>query len=343
MMVKTAIVILNWNGLEFLKTFLGIAVKNSASPGTVVYVVDNGSSDGSADWVAESFPSVLLIKSDKNLGFAGGYNFATQQIDAQYFILLNSDIEVTEGWTEPLVSFMEKNVSVASCQPKILSWNNRENFEYAGAAGGYMDKYGYPFCRGRLFHSIEKDEGQYDTVKEVFWTSGACMIVRAEAWRRCGGFDSDFFAHMEEIDLCWRFHLAGYRVCFIPESLVYHVGGGALPYNSPFKTYLNFRNNLFLLYKNLPDKKLHSVLFIRKLLDGIAAISFLISGKTENIKSLWNAHVDYYRSIKSLKEKRESVKRLSVKQSVNLILNKSIVFEFYIKGKRTFSELKTNI
>jgi GT2 family glycosyltransferase len=342
-MVKTAIVILNWNGLKFLKTFLGIAVKNSASPGIVIYVVDNGSSDGSADWVAEYFPLVLLIKSDKNLGFAGGYNFAMQQIDAQYFILLNTDIEVTEGWTEPLVSFMEKNVGVASCQPKILSWNDRENFEYAGAAGGYIDKYGYPFCRGRLFHSIEKDEGQYDTVKEVFWTSGACMIVRAEAWRRCGGFDSDFFAHMEEIDLCWRFHLAGYRVCFIPESLVYHVGGGALPYDSPFKTYLNFRNNLFLLYKNLPDKKLHYVLFIRKLLDGVAAISFLVYGKPANIKSLWNAHIDYYRSIKSLKRKRESVKRLSVEQSVNLILNKSIVFEFYIKGKRTFSELKTNI
>jgi GT2 family glycosyltransferase len=341
-MVKTAIVILNWNGLEFLKTFLGVAVKNSASPGTVIYVVDNGSSDGSADWVADTFPSVLLIKSDKNLGFAGGYNFALQQIDAQYFILLNSDMEVTEGWTEPLVSFMEKNTGVASCQPKIRSWNNRENFEYAGAAGGFIDKYGYPFCRGRLFYSIEKDEGQYDTFKEVFWTSGACMIVRAEAWRRCGGFDSDFFAHMEEIDLCWRFHLAGYRVCFIPDSLVYHVGGGALPYNSPFKTYLNFRNNLFLLYKNLPDKKLHYVLFIRKLLDGVAALSFLISGKPANIKSLWNAHMDYYRSIKSLKEKRKSIKRLSVKQSENLILNKSIVFEFYIKGRRTFSELKTN-
>ena len=226
-MDKTAIVILNWNGIDYLQRFLGTAVKNSVSPGTVLYVADNGSTDGSVDWIAKNYPSVRLIKFDKNLGFAGGYNLALQQIDAEYFILLNSDIEVTEGWTGPLISFMEKNIEVASCQPKILSWYNKEYFEYAGAAGGYIDILGYPFCRGRLFDSIEKDKGQYNTTKDVFWTSGACMIVRAEAWRRCDGFDADFFAHMEEIDLCWRFHLAGYRVSFIPDSVVIAANGNS--------------------------------------------------------------------------------------------------------------------
>jgi GT2 family glycosyltransferase len=342
-MDKAAIVILNWNGIEYLKRFLGATVINSISPGILIYVADNGSKDGSADWVAKNFPSIKLLRFDKNLGFAGGYNLALQQIDTEYFILLNTDIEVTEAWTKPLISFMELNQDVASCQPKIRSWIKKEHFEYAGAAGGFIDKYGYAFCRGRLFNSIEKDEGQYDTAKDVFWTSGACMIVRAEAWRRCNGFDADFFAHMEEIDLCWRFHIAGYRVSYIPEPVVYHVGGGVLPYDSPFKTYLNFRNNLFLLYKNLPDKKLHYVLFIRKLLDGVAAFFFLISGKFRDVKSVWSAHIDYYKSIRSLKGKREMVKKLAVKQSINTIMNKSIVFEFYIRGIRTFNKLKTNI
>jgi GT2 family glycosyltransferase len=342
-MDKAAIVILNWNGIDFFKRFLDTTVKNSASPETAIYIADNGSTDGSPDWVAKNFPQIRLIRFDKNLGFAGGYNLALQQIDAEYFILLNSDIEVTEGWTKPLISFMDNNRDVASCQPKIRSWHNKENFEYAGAAGGYIDKYGYPFCRGRLFQSIEKDEGQYDTTEDIFWTSGACMIVRDEAWRKCNGFDADFFAHMEEIDLCWRFHLAGYRVSYIPEPVVYHVGGGVLPYNSPFKTYLNFRNNLFLLYKNLPDKNLHYILFIRKLLDGIAALVFLISGKFDNLKSVWNAHIDYYKSIRLLRGKREMVKKLQGNQLIKTIMNKSVVFEFYIKGIRTFDKLKTNI
>lgn len=341
-MDKTAIVILNWNGIEYLKQFLGTVVKNSSSPGTVIYVADNGSTDGSSDWVALNYPSVRLIRSEKNLGFAGGYNFALQQVDAKYFILLNSDIEVTEGWTEPLIDFMEKNSDAAACQPKIRSWNKRDDFEYAGAAGGYIDKYGYPFCRGRIFYSVEKDEGQYDTSADIFWTSGACMIVRADAWRKCYGLDADFFAHMEEIDMCWRFHLSGYRVCYIPGSVVYHVGGGSLPYDSPFKTYLNFRNNLFMLYKNLPDKKLHYILFVRKMMDGLTAVSYLFTGRFGNIKSIWNAHLDYYRNIGPLKEKREAVKRLSVSQTVKFILNKSIVFEFYIKGKKNFSELNLN-
>jgi GT2 family glycosyltransferase len=341
-MDKTAIVILNWNGLEFLRKFLGTVIQYSGSPGTSVYVADNGSTDDSVKWVADNCPMVRLIKIEKNLGFAGGYNLALEQIQADYYVLLNSDIEVTPGWIEKLVTFMDKNPGVAGCQPKILSWNNREFFEYAGAAGGYIDKYGYPFCRGRIFDNLEKDDGSYNSIIDVFWTSGACMIVRATAWRECLGLDPDFFAHMEEIDLCWRFNIAGYRLCCIPESVVYHVGGGTLPYNSPFKTYLNFRNNLFLLYKNLPDKGLHSIMFIRKLLDGVAAIRFLVSGKFKNTAMVWRAHMDYYKSIKTLKMKREIVKKLKSGKSKNLIMNKSIVFEFYVKGIKTFRRLKTN-
>jgi hypothetical protein len=342
-MAKTAIVILNWNGLEFLKKFLGAIVELSSSPETEIVLADNGSSDGSTEWAEENHPSVKIIRLNNNYGFAGGYNLALQQIDTDYFILLNSDIEVTPGWTRPLISFMDKNPDVAACQPKILSWYNRHMFEYAGAAGGYIDKYGYPFCRGRIFSNTEEDSGQYDSQKDIFWSSGACMIIRAEAWKKCGGFDPDFFAHMEEIDLCWRFHNAGYRICFIPGSIVFHVGGGMLPYNSPFKTYLNFRNNLYLLYKNLPEGTLHKTLFIRKLLDGLAALSFLMTGKVAYFGAVWKAHRDYYKNIGALKMKRAAISKLNKVRSLFEILNKSVVFEFYIKRKRTFIELNMNI
>jgi GT2 family glycosyltransferase len=341
-MVKTAIVILNWNGIDFLKRFLGTVVKFSTAEDTCVVLADNGSTDGSADWVQENFPLVRIIRLGKNFGFAGGYNNALQQIDSEYFILLNSDVEVTPGWLAPMISFMEIHPEAAACQPKILSWQNRNSFEYAGAAGGYIDKYGYPFCRGRIFNIIEKDSGQYNSVTEIFWSSGACMIVRAEAWHKCMGFDADFFAHMEEIDLCWRFHKAGYKVFFIPESVIYHVGGGALPYHSPFKTYLNFRNNLFLLYKNLPERNFHTILFIRKLLDGLAALQLILTGKLYGVKSIWKAHMDYYKNISILKEKRLLVKTFTKEEYSNAVLNKSVVFEFYIKRRKTFDKLKMN-
>jgi len=340
-MHKTAIVILNWNGIGYLKKFLGTVVKYSMIPETVVCVADNGSTDGSIEWVADNYKYVKLINFDKNYGFAGGYNMALDQLDARYFILINSDVEVTDGWLDPLVSFMDDNLNVASCQPKIRSYYNRDYFEYAGAAGSFIDKYGYPFCRGRIFNKVEKDFGQYDTRTDVFWSSGACMIVRADAWKKCGGFDSGFFAHMEEIDLCWRFNKAGYRVSYTPESLVYHVGGGSLPYDSPHKTYLNFRNSLFLLYKNLPDNKLHTILFIRKLLDGLAAFIFLLKGNTANVKSIWKAHIDYYKNMSELKGKREMVKKIEVLHSPAKILNKCIVFEFYVKGNKTYDSLYT--
>jgi GT2 family glycosyltransferase len=338
-MSKTAIVILNWNGLGFLKMFLEIVVKYSVDDETMVCVADNGSTDGSPEWVAENFSQVKLILFDKNYGFAGGYNLALSQLDAKYFVLLNSDIEVTGKWLLPLVTLMDNNPDVASCQPKILSYYHKEQFEHAGAAGCFIDKYGYPFCRGRIITKVENDNGQYDSSIDVFWSSGACMIVRSDAWKKCGGFDADFFAHMEEIDLCWRFNKAGYRVCFLPDSVIYHVGGGTLAYSSPFKTYLNFRNSLFLLYKNLPDNRLQRVLFIRRLLDGLAAIYFLLQGNFRSVGAVWKAHMDYYQALDKLRIKRTDVKKLEVSHFDAHVLNKSIVFEFYVKGNKTYKSL----
>ena len=338
-MAKTAIVILNWNGLVFLKMFLGSVIKYSTDNETFVCIADNGSSDSSTEWVAQNFSEVKLIKLDKNYGFAEGYNLAINQLDARYFVLLNSDIEVTENWLHPMVTFMDNNPEVASCQPKILSYSHKDHFEHAGAAGCFIDKYGYPFCRGRVINIIEKDMGQYDTPTDVFWSSGACMIVRSEAWKKCGGFDGDFFAHMEEIDLCWRFHKAGYRVCFLPDSVIYHVGGGTLPYSSPLKTYLNFRNSLFLLYKNLPDERLKRVLFVRRILDGLAAIFFLVKGSFRSVSAVWRAHMDYYKALNDLRIKRKAVKQLEIDPAMESVLNKSIVFEFYVKGNKTYKSL----
>jgi GT2 family glycosyltransferase len=338
-MNKTAIVILNWNGIDYLKKFLPTIIKYSSNSKTIIAVADNGSTDGSCDWIAKTHKDVILIQLDRNYGFAEGYNKALSQIKATYYILINSDIEVTDGWIEPLVDQMDNNPDLAACQPKILSYNNKELFEYAGAAGGFIDKYGYPFCRGRLFDIVEKDNGQYNNTTDVFWSSGACMIMRSAAWEKCGGFDPAFFAHMEEIDLCWRFNKAGYRVSFLSGSVVYHVGGGSLPYNSPFKTYLNFRNSLFLLYKNLPDSKLRKVLFVRKLLDGLAAIKFLVNGNSGSCRAVWKAHIDYYKSTGDLKLKRKMIRNMDRKKSSENILNKSVVFEFYVRGKKTYEDL----
>ncbi len=339
-MNKTAIVILNWNGLGYLKMFLGNVVKHSLFADTIICVADNGSTDGSPDWIYENYKEVRLIRFDKNYGFSDGYNLAINQLDAKYFVLLNSDIEVTDGWLPPLISYMDNNPDVASCQPKILSYNRKVHFEHAGAAGGFIDRYGYPFCRGRIFDIVEKDTGQYDSQIDIFWSSGACMIVRTEAWKKCDGFDPAFFAHMEEIDLCWRFHKAGYRVSCLPGSVVYHIGGGSLSYDSSFKTYLNFRNSLFLLYKNLPENNFHTILFKRKLLDGMAAVMFILKGKFGSVKSVWKAHMDYYKSNSELKTKRKLVKKLETVHFHAKVLNKSIVFEFYVKGNKTYNSLK---
>lgn len=342
-MIKTAVVILNWNGINWLQKFLDNVVTCSEGNDTIVCVADNGSTDGSAAWVAENHKNVRLLAFDRNYGFAGGYNLAVSQIDATYFVLLNSDVEVTPGWLLPLISCLDNNPDVAACQPKIRSYASKDFFEYAGAAGGFIDKYGYTFCRGRLFDSVEKDDGQYDDALDIFWATGACMMVRHEAWKKCGGLDADFFAHMEEVDLCWRFHIAGHRVAYVPGSVVYHAGGGALPYNSELKTYLNFRNSLYLLYKNLPDSALHLVLFKRKILDGFAALMFALKGSIKSTRAVWKAHKSYYKNLASLKSKRNTVKELSSGKPVYQILNKSVVFEFYIKRERTYSKLMKNI
>ncbi len=338
-MIKTAVVILNWNGIEWLQKFLETTVKQSVSADTMVYVADNGSTDGSVEWVAETISAARIIQLGSNYGFAGGYNYALAGITAKYYILLNSDAEVTEGWLGPLTEYMDQNPDVAACQPKIKSFFNKDHFEYAGAAGGYIDRYGYTFCRGRIFDHIEKDEGQYNNIADIFWASGACMMVRADAWKKCGGFDDDFFAHMEEVDLCWRFHLAGYRVACIPQSVVYHVGGGSLPYDSDKKTYLNFRNNLFLLYKNLPGTKLKKIIFLRKILDGLAAAMFLLKGRPKSLKAIRMAHRDFRGSIDSLREKREAVKSITHGEGDNFLLNISIVERFYLRGQKIFSSL----
>ncbi len=338
-MVKTAVVILNFNGLKYLEMFLGDVVARTAGRETVIYVADNGSTDGSAEWVSGTFKDVNLIRLTENHGFAEGYNLALALIDAEYYVLLNSDMEVSPGWLSPLINHLDDNPDAASCQPKILSYHKRDHFEYAGAAGGFIDKYGYPFCRGRILNHTEKDTGQYDSPADIFWSSGACMAVRAEAWKKCGGFDPGFFAHMEEIDLCWRFHKSGYRVSYIPRSSVYHVGGGTLSYQSPFKTFLNFRNNLFLLYKNLPAGKLRRILRVRKILDGVAALFFLLKGEFRSAAAVWKAHMEFYRNKSVLKEKRKSVSELTIIENPPMILNKSIVFEFYIKGNKTFTRL----
>ena len=338
-MVKTAVVILNWNGLKFLRMFLSDVIRHTADTDTEICVADNGSTDESPEWLASEFKNIRLIRLDKNHGFAQGYNLALEQINAQYFVLLNSDIEVTEGWLKPLVTFLDSNHDVASCQPKILSYHRKDYFEYAGAAGGFLDKYGYPLCRGRILSKVEKDTGQYNSQSDIFWSTGACMIVRSDAWKRCGGFDPDFFAHMEEIDLCWRFHKAGYRVSFVPGSTVYHVGGGTLPYNSPFKTYLNFRNSLFLIYKNLPERDFKNILIKRKFLDGIAAIFFLVKGQFSSSWAVLKAHFDYYKSIDRLKKKRIAVKAIGDRDPEGLLLNKCVVFEFYIRKRKTFDSI----
>jgi len=340
-MSKTAVVILNWNGLGYLKKFLGTVVRHSTSYGTDIYVADNGSSDMSAEWVEDNFREVKLIRLDRNYGFADGYNRAIDQIDAEYYVLINSDIEVTEGWLQPLVKFMDANRDTAACQPKILSYDRKDYFEHAGAAGGFIDIYGYPFCRGRILNITERDEGQYNDQADLFWSSGACMIVRADAWDRCGGFDPDFFAHMEEIDLCWRFSKAGFRTVHIPESTVYHIGGGSLAYDSPFKVYLNFRNSLYMLYKNLPDDRLFQILFVRMILDGLAALMFLFKGRPGYFNAVLKAHKSFYKRIGELRRKREKVKKLGEDPPNGLILNKSIVFEFYVKGIKTYSRLCT--
>ena len=293
-MKKLAVIILNWNGLELLKKFLPDAVSFTSGEEVDLIVADNGSEDGSADWISTNYPEIRLLRFTKNYGFAEGYNRAIEETRYPYTILLNSDVEVTQGWWQPLLDFIENNPDVGAVQPKIRSYKNKEYFEYAGAAGGYLDKYGYPYCRGRLFDRMEKDEGQYDGPPvDICWASGAALTVRTELYIKLGGLDPLFFAHMEEIDLCCRILNSGYRVCAISDSLVFHVGGASLNQGNPKKTYLNFRNNLLLLYKNLPSKIKRKKLFVRRILDTLAFFMFLAKLDIQNANAILKAHKDF--------------------------------------------------
>ncbi|MGV8096044.1 MAG: glycosyltransferase family 2 protein [Mangrovibacterium sp.] len=334
-----AIVILNWNGEKLLSRFLPSVISNSRKEGVEIVVADNGSTDLSIQLLRENFPEAKILELHTNYGFAKGYNEALRQIGADYYILLNSDVEVTAGWIDPLIGLMEEDPSTAAVQPKIRSWQKQDEFEYAGAAGGFIDKLGFPFCRGRILNVNEKDEGQYDRVSSIFWASGACMAVRAELFHKAGGFDPDFWAHMEEIDLCWRLKNMGYQVMYTHLSTVYHLGGGSLPYNNPRKLYLNFRNSLFLLYKNLPSGKLFKVMLLRMCLDGAAAMKFLFEGNPGGVRSVWNAHFSFYKVLPVLKRKRRQLKKHAFQQWHKEIFCRSIIWKFYICREKTFREL----
>ena len=340
-MPVTKVVILNWNGSAHLRTFLPSVIRTTPSDIGIV-VADNGSTDDSRNVIRIEFPSVELLELDANYGFAGGYNRALSRIEADYFILLNSDVATTEGWCEPLVAALDNNLSLAAVQPKIRAYTSPDNFEYAGACGGFIDALGYPFCRGRILQCVETDNGQYDISRRCFWASGACMACRSEAFFRTGGFDEDFFAHMEEIDFCWRAQRYGYSIAVEPASVVYHLGGGTLPTSSPRKTYLNYRNNLYMLYKNLPSCRLWYVMPLRMCFDGLSAAVYLLQGRLTLVKQVWRAHMDFYRALRSLRIKRRLLHANTspdlCKQIFEVVYHGSIVMRYYV-GKRKFGNM----
>lgn len=330
------IVILNWNGAEHLRRFLPSVVA-AAPAGVGVVVADNGSTDGSLAVLAEEFPTVAVVRLDRNYGFAGGYNRALAQVEADYYLLLNSDVETPRGWLEPILGVLEREPDVAVVSPKLVSWLDRTRFEYAGASGGFIDFLGYPFCRGRILKRVEADEGQYDDARDVFWVSGAAFCCRADVFRALGGFDDDFFAHMEEIDLCWRMQLAGYRVRIEPRSRVYHLGGGSLAQGSPSKVFYNHRNNLAMLYKCASPVQRSVVAIVRPVLDSCAALSYLMQGRPDYVRAVGRAWRDFLRAHKALAAKRRAV-RGAAKGKPRGIYCGSIVLR-YLLGRRRFGKL----
>ena len=289
-MKKVAVVILNWNGLDLMKEFLPSICAHTPTDIADVVVADNGSTDGSVEWLKRNHPDVILLEMEENHGYARGYNLAIKKLPYSYVVLLNSDVEASPDWLTPLFDFCESHPDVGACQPKLLAYRDKKAFEYAGAAGGFLDKYGYPYCRGRIFFSIENDEGQYDSPAEIFWATGACLFIRREVYLKAGGLDESFFAHMEEIDLCWRVKLLGYKIYTVPQSHMYHLGGATLSASEPRKTYLNFRNNLLMLYKNLPKNEGRRILIIRRLLDTIALARYIAGGEWQHARAVWLAH-----------------------------------------------------
>jgi GT2 family glycosyltransferase len=340
-MKSIAVAILNWNGQKWLEQFLQNVVENSSALADV-FVIDNGSTDNSRQYCSEKFPEVGWIQLDKNYGFAGGYNEGLKQIHHPYFLLLNSDVEVTPNWLQPMFDWMENDPNLAACQPKLIDFQTKKQFEYAGGAGGYLDKDGYAFCAGRIFYRFEDDNGQYAGRQEVFWASGAALMIRKKAWLEVEGFDADFFAHMEEIDLCWRLKNRGYSIGAALDSTVYHVGGGTLDRQNPMKTYLNFRNNLYLITKNYRKSNLFLKIFRRMILDGIAGIRFILERKWGHVWAIIEAHYRYYVMLPKMIQKREREGKLIKGINHVGLYKKSIVYAFFIGKKKKFSSLDSN-
>lgn len=337
-MKKIAIVILNWNGAHMLRQYLPVVIENS--PEAEVIVADNASTDDSLKMLTQEFPNIRTIVLDKNYGFAEGYNKALKQVEAEYYLLLNSDVDVPAGWLVPLLQFMDSTPDAAACQPKLHAIKERDMFEYAGAAGGFIDLYGYPFCRGRLFETVEKDVGQYDDNREILWATGACLLVRSKDYWECGALDGRFFAHNEEIDLCWRMRIMGKKIYCIGASTAFHLGGGTLPKGNPRKTFLNFRNNLTMLYKNLSDEELASVMRVRLILDWVAALQMLILGRSwGDFKAVLRGRKEFNAWKHDFDKDRIYIKERRRCTTKELLTQKSILWQYYAKGKRRFSEI----
>lgn len=335
--MKTAVIILNYNGQKFLEQFLQIVIDHS--PEAEVIIADNASQDNSVEYLHTHFPNIKCLVFKENYGYAEGYNKAIRAINAEYVVLLNSDVEVTPHWLTPLIDYLDQHPNCAGAQPKILSYAQRTHFEHAGACGGFLDLYGYPFCRGRVFSHIEQDRGQYETTTEIFWASGCSLFIRREVFLKEGGLDKDFFAHQEEIDLCWRLKSRGYSLVCIPESTIYHVGAGTLSYESPFKTYLNFRNNLTMIFKNTEPHALHAVLRARFFLDYIAMLQFALSGNLKNALAAYKGRRDYKRQKEHFSPKRAENMARSKHQELPQMLDHALLLDVYLKRKQTFSQL----
>lgn len=336
-MKRVAVVILNWNGEKMLREFLPDVVRHST--GAEIVVADNASTDGSLQMLEREFPTVRRIVLDRNHGFAQGYHLALEQVDAEFYLLLNNDVQVGADWLSPLLEYMDKNPHVAACQPKLLCHWDRTRFEYAGASGGYIDAWGYPYCRGRVMGTVEEDKGQYDEPASLLWATGAALMIRREAYWHTGGLDGRFFAHQEEIDLCWRLRSRGYGIACVPQSKVWHVGGGTLPKDSPHKTYLNFRNNLLLLYKNLPSERLETVMRVRFWLDALASVQFLLTGKWDSFLAVWRGRRDFFRMRPQFVADRERNLKAAVLSPVPEQTAVSILWQYYARGKKTFKEI----
>lgn len=335
-MSRVSIVILNYNGRAFLEQFLPSIIRYSH--GHEVVVADNASTDESLIFLNQNFPQIKLLEFDKNHGFCGGYNRALNQLDADYFAIINSDVEVTENWIDPILELFKNDENIAAIQPKLLDFNHKDRFEYAGGAGGFIDKFGYPFCRGRIFDTIEVDDGQYNDTCEIFWSTGACFLIRAKLFKEYGGFDESFFAHMEEIDLCWRMKKDGYKVFHCGDSVVYHVGGGTLNYSNPRKTYLNFRNSMIVLVKNLPANELFWKLPIRWLIDYVAFLKFALSGDIKDAFMILKAHLYVFANFNKALKKRSTDKNFRFNSKG--LYSKFLLFRYHVAGVRKFKDLK---